>query len=746
MPPSANLQADNAVPLCVDLDGTLIQTDLMWEYLARLLRRNPLMIFAVLWWWSRGRARLKQHLARRVKVDPATLPYHPEFLAWLRAQKAGGRHLVLATASDLQMALPVAAHLGLFDEVLGSDGRTNLRSGNKLGVLTEKFGVRGFDYAGNSTADYAVWRGSRRAIVVNASRAVLREAARCTELGPTFCEHFSAFTIAKNVGGELLIRSGYLAAAAAGLVLAAAFPKPGIAGLAWVAPALILLAARGRRGAEAARIGYVAGLSCALGSFAWLLLIPVTGFPILGWVALSAYLAVYPAIWVWLVSYDESPGVPDSWSRRTLWAVTGAAAWVALEMLRARLFGGLPWNLLGVSQYTMTPLVQIASVTGVYGVSFLVVWASLSGYSAARLILTRPAIRFAWQGEIILPMLTVALLFAAGMFQLRPTAADAPAVRLTTKPPYLRVTMVQPSIPQTLLWNSADDAPIFNQVLNLSHRGLTNETDLLIWPEAAMTRMVRYDLPTYHAVMDLARTNQVWMIIGSDDAEPGRNAGTNSEEADYFNSSFLVSPNGQLANVYHKRKLVAFGEFIPLVRWLQMIKWFTPITGGFTPGDRAVAFELPDLKVKTATLICFEDIFPDFVREYADDDTDFLVNITNDGWFGEGSAQWQQAAAATFRAIENGLPLLRCANTGLTCWIDAHGRIREILRDDHGTIYGPGTLTVEIPLLAQGEKRTPTYYHQYGDRFGWGCGLITLGLIGMKLRAGALAPGSRTSK
>jgi len=735
MPPSANLKAGPDLPLCVDLDGTLVKTDLMWEYLARLLRRNPLMIFAVLWWWSRGRARLKQQLARRVKLDPATLPYHPEFLVWLRGQKAAGRRLVLATASDLQMALPVAAHVGLFDEVLGSDGRTNLRSGNKLKLLTEKFGVRGFDYAGNSKADYAVWRGSRRAVVVNASRAVLQEASRCIELGPVFCEHFSSFTIAQSVAGELLIHSGYLAAAGAGLVLAAAFPKPGIAGLAWVAPALILLAARGRQGAEAARIGYVAGLFCALGSFSWLLLIPVTGFPILGWLALSAYLAVYPALWVWLMSYDESPKLADSWGRRTLWAITGAAAWVALEMLRARLFSGLPWNLLGVSQYAMTPLVQIASVTGVYGVSFLIVWASLSGYSAARLILTRPATRFAWQGEIILPLFAVAILFAVGMFQLRPAEAAPQAVRFTTKLPYLRVTFVQPSIPQTLIWNSTDDASIFEKVISLSRQGLTNETDLLIWPEAAMTKMVRYDEATFHTVTDLARTNHLWMIIGSDDAEPAHDGSTNSDDADYFNSSFLVSPNGQLAGVYHKRKLVAFGEYIPLARWLPFIKWFTPITGGFTPGKHAVPFELSNLQVKTATLICFEDIFPDFVREYADDDTDFLVNITNDGWFGEGSAQWQQAAAAAFRAVENGLPLLRCANTGLTCWVDSHGRLQQIFKDARGTIYGPGTMTVEIPLLRQGERRTPTYYHLHGDRFGWGCVLMTLAWMGRKLWA-----------
>ena len=116
----------------MDLDGTLIKTDLLWESLARLLRRNPFWLFPVLFWWTRGRAFLKQQLARRVAIDPATLPYNESFLAFLREQKSAGRKLVLVTASDRDMALPVASYVGLFDEVLASDGRTNLRGKNKL--------------------------------------------------------------------------------------------------------------------------------------------------------------------------------------------------------------------------------------------------------------------------------------------------------------------------------------------------------------------------------------------------------------------------------------------------------------------------------------------------------------------------------------------------------------------------------------------------------------------------------------
>jgi apolipoprotein N-acyltransferase len=163
-----------------------------------------------------------------------------------------------------------------------------------------------------------------------------------------------------------------------------------------------------------------------------------------------------------------------------------------------------------------------------------------------------------------------------------------------------------------------------------------------------------------------------------------------------------------------------------LLDWLPFLKYFTPIDSGFMPGNRPMPFHLRDLHVTTSTLICFEDVFPHLARQYVSPDTDFLVNITNDGWFGEGAAQWQHASAALFRAVENGLPLVRCANTGLTCWIDSEGRVRNFFKDDTHGIYGPGFLIVHVPLLNPGETRAPTFYNRHGDLFGWGCLLFAM--------------------
>ena len=178
-----------------------------------------------------------------------------------------------------------------------------------------------------------------------------------------------------------------------------------------------------------------------------------------------------------------------------------------------------------------------------------------------------------------------------------------------------------------------------------------------------------------------------------------------------------------------KRNLVIFGEYVPLRRWLPFLKYLTPIEGGFTPGTTAVPFYLESLQVKTQVLICFEDIFPHFARAEAEPDIDLLVNLTNDGWFGEGAAQWQQAASGLFRAVENRLPLVRCANNGLTCWVDSRGFLREIFHDESGSVYGKGFLTAAIPLLPKGVPHTLTFYTRHGDWFGWSC----IGIAGLML-------------
>ena len=492
-------------------------------------------------------------------------------------------------------------------------------------------------------------------------------------------------------------------AALAGLLLAAAFPNASVAGLAWVAPALLVAAVSGTSNARTFRLAWTAGFASALMQLNWLLCIPVTGFPLLGWAALSAYCALFTATWVYLVSSFEFR--VSGWSGRTAFTLFGAAAWVALEFLRGHFLTGFPWNPLGASQFKLTPLLQVAAITGVHGVSFLVVWASLALFNAVRAVVRHPTRRLAWQQEIILPLVVVLAAFTLGLLKLR---KPQPAEKI------LRVAAVQPAIPQTMIWDARENTNRFQQLLALSEMAATN-CDVLIWPEAALPEL---NETTFAAISELARRHRVWMIFGADDVEPTADP-AHARGYEVFNAAFLLTPSGQVQAIYRKHDLVIFGEYIPLVRWLPFLKYLSPIGDGFSAGDGPVPFELSlaDAKINIAPLICFEDVFAATARRATTDDTDLLLNLTNDGWFGQRAAQWQQAAAASFRAVENGVPLLRSCNTGLTCWIDARGRVRKIFHDEAGTIYGAGVFTTLIPLPARAE----TFYHRHGDWFAWSC-------------------------
>jgi apolipoprotein N-acyltransferase len=547
----------------------------------------------------------------------------------------------------------------------------------------------------------------------------------------------------KKILPSAFIRGRFPLAILAGFVLAAAFPKMGIAGFAWIAPGLFLAVALGKSGGETFRLGYVAGFVHYLVSLSWLLNIPVAWFPILGWIALAAFLALFPATWVWLSlrslsatrhsSLDWLAASREiyalSWSRRTSWALLCAAIWAVLEMILTHIFGGFPWNLLADSQYRILPLIQFASFTGVYGISFLVVWTSASLLCAVTSILGKPSQRNPWMAEIILPFTAVVVAFGYGFHQLRqPTVVGRE----------LKATLVQPSIPQTMIWDESKGRERFEELMELSERALAEPADVLIWPEASLPGNPFNSEGNIAApIADLAREHGTWLIIGGDDFE------MKPSETNFFNASFLIGPEGKLAARYRKRGLVIFGEYIPLEHSLPFIKWFTPITGSYTAGERPVQFKLecPDragseagtpTMFQTSVLICFEDVFPNLARKSVEPETDFLVNITNDGWFGEAAAQWQQAAAATFRTVENGVPLIRCANTGITCWIDANGRWKQTFKDDTGSVYGKGFMTIEVPLPPAGTKRQRTFYNEHGDWFAWSC----VGLAAIRLSLG----------
>jgi apolipoprotein N-acyltransferase len=406
----------------------------------------------------------------------------------------------------------------------------------------------------------------------------------------------------------------------------------------------------------------------------------------------------------------------EGFLQRSGWCLFCAVAWVALEMVRGRLLTGFPWNFLGASQYTFLPLIQIAEFTGIYGISFLVVWCSVAGFLAVISVIRHPARPWRWLADLALPLGVSTIVCSIGWTQVREHEQGRSS---------LRVSLIQPAFLQTLIWDDKEDSNRFNVLEKLVTSALKTQPELMIWPESAIPGLLDpvLDPETHHRVIQLLREKNVKVICASDEIViSGSNPETKKTEYDVYNSSYLIdSESGLSDRTYRKQRLVPFGEYIPLNNVLPFLGWFTPVQYGFTAGVSPVEFEIPDLGLKTSVLLCYEDNFPHGVRSHVGPETDFLINLTNDGWFGESAAQWQHAANAVFRTVENRVPLVRCTNNGLTCWISAAGRLHSVFSSVPDRIYDRGFYTADLPLLSKKDGALTSFYNRHGDVFGWSC-------------------------
>ena len=513
----------------------------------------------------------------------------------------------------------------------------------------------------------------------------------------------------------------WLLAALAALCWTLAFPKAAVAGLGWLVAPLLLLATAGLSGREAFRWGFIAGFLHKLSSLYWLIYIPFPAGAITGWIALSAFFALLTGGWCWLCWYlwpgsallttprsrhaalseYAAPGV----AARMHWMLAAAALWVTTEWMQGWLLTGFPWNFLGASQQRMTPLIQIASITGVHGVSFLMVWVGLSLGSSLTLLLHDPK-RWAWRWELVFPFAVEAVVIWFGFVQMfRPMKVRGE----------ITAALIQPSIPQLLLWDGKETPKRFARMLEHSGMAMNSKPSVIVWPEASLPAISEEQ---FRALTEFASSNRVWMILGADDAKAKSDQARDGYY--YFNAALMLNPEGKVAGIYHKRHLVPFGEFVPFADWLPFLSRWLPIGDGFKAGKTVELFRLKNPDVVVAPLICFEDVFARESREAAQSDVDILLNLTNNGWFGESAAQWQHAQAAAFRAIETGLPLIRCTNNGLTCWIDPLGRFMDIFGTTGEAVYGEGFKVVRAPLLTK-SNLPRTFYRAHGDLFTRAC-------------------------
>ncbi|MDP2928810.1 MAG: apolipoprotein N-acyltransferase [Candidatus Omnitrophota bacterium] len=392
------------------------------------------------------------------------------------------------------------------------------------------------------------------------------------------------------------------------------------------------------------------------------------------------------------------------------------ATWVALEWIRGHALTGFGWALLGYSQSYNLPMIQIADIFGAYGVSFLIVIFNAAIFFAIK--------NFRNKKEFLIPvvMTTVLVVIALGygVFRLNNVFTGEK----------LKVAVAQGNIPQNQKWDERFVGMILERYGMLTKSCVQDKPDLIIWPETSVPGFIEDQNILLEWVKNLAVGADAPILVGAPRYEK-----TDGGEF-YYNSAFLFLKDGSSARHYDKIHLVPFGEYVPLQNLFFFVQRFArrPI-GDFVGGKEFTVLKFPlersvreedynwklVKKIGLGCLICFEDIFPDLARGFVKNNAGFLVNITNDAWFGRSSAAYQHAQASVFRAVENRVNVIRAANTGLSCFIDQKGRIISKVSKDGKDLFVDGFKTQEIIL-----SRIRTIYTAYGDIFAYICLFLTI--------------------
>jgi apolipoprotein N-acyltransferase len=408
-------------------------------------------------------------------------------------------------------------------------------------------------------------------------------------------------------------------------------------------------------------------------TFGWLLPFAV--------VALPAGMAVYTAFGLALARM--------LWTRGPLRLVALAVALTATEWLRGHLFSGFPWNAYGYALTGPLVLAQAASVVGLWGLTFLAVaiFSSPATLADERTDTPRP-----WRPLILAAATLIALAAFGGARLASHTTAFVPDVRLR---------IMQPNLQQDMKFNYGAKQQVMNRYIALSDRstgpqstGVRDATHL-IWPESAFPFFLTREADALAQIAQLLPPGTV-LITGGVRA-PDLAPGTNLTRA--YNSIYVVDHDGSILSVYDKVHLVPFGEYLPFQNFLESLglMQLTKMPGGFIPGDRRRALSVPRAP-RFIPLICYEIIFPNEAVPRSER-PGWLINLTNDGWFGISNGPYQHLQQARVRAIEEGLPLVRAANTGVSAVIDPLGRvIKSLPLGTEGVLDAPLPRAIDPPL------------------------------------------------
>ena len=500
--------------------------------------------------------------------------------------------------------------------------------------------------------------------------------------------------ITSRVRVEAPSRVEWIGAAISTLLLVVSFPNFNLPLLAWIALApLLITVARRPRTFSAFVLGWFTGTLFFYSTCYWLTysMIHYGGLPT--WLA---YLLLFPgAILVGLF-----PGLAilatafslQRWQSKAL--LLTPFFWVAGEWLRLELTGQL-WNALGYSQAEMFGgIVTLpARFGGVYAISFLIV-------------LVNCAIAFIARQRTLRSMLVGLVLVVVVLLSV---FISERAVHHRSIPPnYLHVVAVQPNVPMTPVKSTEESQQLLERHLQLSAQGLQQlPADaiprLVIWPESPMNFTYGTDKNLQQLIAKFTRDNQTSLLLNSLEVSPNEGA---------YNSALLINEEGRLIAQYDKIRLMPFGEYVPLPQWLGG-SLISGIVGDFTPGTKYTL--MPIARKRAGTFICIESAYPWIARRLTDEGADLLINISNDGYLGPTAVMHQHLENVILRAVENGRPLLRVTNSGLSAKIRPDGFVEDVTRGFEPTVR----------IWEVSDERTVTFYSKYGDVFVAVCTILT---------------------
>ena len=490
----------------------------------------------------------------------------------------------------------------------------------------------------------------------------------------------------------------FLLAAISGILLVLIFPRFNFESLAWFAFIPLFSAIEAKTPQSAALLGFITGMVFYTWGLSWINntlinygnLPSVVSFMVLG--LLAAYLSFYTALFCYLIRRVCK-------ENRGLFFLFAPVLWVSLEYLRSTHSEfGFSWLGLGYSQFKTLQVIQMAEITGVYGISWLIMLLNAGLYLAWK----------TWRepGNMGARFISVTLLVFACWWGYGSLAMNRPN---TDKNSGLTVGLIQGNVEQFMKWN-----PVFQKVVMGKYRDLTlvaaqSKPQLIVWPETAMPFYYNQHPVGTEFVNDLARQTQTPILFGSPHKE------NKDGHTIHYNSAYLVSETGDTQNRYDKIHLVPFGEFVPFRKLLFFVEKMVEMIGDFGRGKEATLFDVAGYKAGVS--ICYEIIFPDLIRQAVKNGADFLINITNDAWFGKSAASYQHMSMGALRAVENRVPIVRAANTGISGTIDANGA----LRDETDLFVEAAKITKITP-----RQRGLTFYTAYGDVFSWICLVLTV--------------------